>query len=321
MKSIAVLTSGGDAPGMNAAIRAITRTARANNIEVIGIERGYSGLVYGEYMALNRHSVSNIIQRGGTILKSSRCTEWRSPQGREKGAKFLKKLDVAGLIGIGGDGTFKGLYHFSEEYDIPVIGVPATIDNDIFGTDYTIGFDTAINIGIDAIDKIRDTADSHERLFIIEVMGRNSGFIALSVGIGGGAEEIIIPEKKETLEDIAERLFQGKKKGKSSSIIVIAEGEEPGASFSFANKMKRISGMESKVVVLGHIQRGGSPSAYDRYLGSFLGSEAVFGLIDGKSDVMIGLENNKIKFSKFADVWQQKKTIDERLLRLNHFLS
>jgi len=321
MKSIAVLTSGGDAPGMNAAIRAITRTALANNIRVIGIERGYSGLVYGEYMELDRHSVSNIIQRGGTILKSSRCTEWRSPMGREKGARFLEKLGVSGLIGIGGDGTFKGLYHFSEEYDIPVIGIPGTIDNDIYGTDYTIGFDTALNIGIDAIDKIRDTADSHERLFIIEVMGRNSGFIALNVGIGGGAEEIIIPEKHEKLEDIVERLFQGRKKGKSSSIIVIAEGNEPGESFTLANKIKRMSGMESKVVVLGHIQRGGAPTAYDRYLGSFLGSEAVFGLIDGKSHMMIGLVNNKIKFSKFADVWQKKKSIDQRLLRLNHFLS
>ena len=321
MKSIAILTSGGDAPGMNAAIRAVTRTALANNINVIGIERGFSGLVYGEYKQLDRHAVSNIIQRGGTILKSSRCDEWRSPQGREKGHKFLKKLGVAGLIGIGGDGTFKGLYHFSEEYDTPVIGIPGTIDNDIYGTDYTIGFDTALNIGIDAIDKIRDTADSHERLFIIEVMGRNSGFIALNVGIGGGAEEIIIPEKEEALEDVAERLFQGKKKGKSSSIIVAAEGDEPGMSFTLANKIKRISGMESKVVILGHIQRGGSPSAYDRYLGSFLGSESVFGLIDGKSDMMIGLVNNKIKFSKFADVWQRRKTIDKRLLRLNHFLS
>ncbi|RMH62402.1 MAG: 6-phosphofructokinase [Calditrichaeota bacterium] len=321
MKSIAILTSGGDAPGMNAAIRSITRTALANNIQVFGIERGFSGLVYEEYRELHRPSVSNIIQRGGTILKSSRCDEWRTPQGRQKGARFLEKLGVSGLIGIGGDGTFKGLYHFSQEYDIPVIGIPGTIDNDIYGTDMTIGYDTAVNIGVDAIDKIRDTADSHERLFVIEVMGRNSGFIALNVGIGGGAEEIIIPEQEINVEDIAERLFQGRKKGKTSSIIVVAEGDEEGKSYTIANKIKRISGMEYRVVILGHIQRGGSPSAFDRYLGSFLGSEAVFGLINGHSHEMVGLVNNQIKFSKFSEVWNKKKTIDQRLLRLNYYLS
>ncbi|MCB0282835.1 MAG: 6-phosphofructokinase [Calditrichaeota bacterium] len=321
MKSIAVLTSGGDAPGMNACVRAVTRTALVKGLKVFGIERGYSGLVYKEYRELQRQSVSNIIQRGGTILKSSRCDEWKTPQGRAKGAKFLKELGVDGLIGIGGDGTFRGLYFFSQEHDIPVIGIPGTIDNDIYGTDFTIGYDTALNIGVDAIDKIRDTADSHERLFVVEVMGRNSGFIALNVGIGGGAEEIIIPEKEETLEEVAERLFQGRKKGKSSSIIVVAEGDEEGKSFTIANKMKRISGMDYRIVVLGHIQRGGSPTAADRNLGSLLGAEAVFGLLNGKSNVMIGLVNNQIKFSSLEESWKRRKKVDMNLLKINQFLS
>ena len=321
MESIAILTSGGDAPGMNACVRAVTRTALVNGLKVFGISRGFSGLVYREYRELKRESVSNIIQRGGTILKSSRCEEWKTPQGREKGAKFLKELGVSGLIGIGGDGTFRGLYYFSQEHDIPVIGIPGTIDNDIYGTDFTIGYDTALNIGIEAIDKIRDTADSHERLFVVEVMGRNSGFIALNVGIGGGAEEIIIPEKNETLEVIAERLFQGRKKGKSSSIIVVAEGDEEGKSFTIANKMKRISGMDYRVVVLGHIQRGGSPTASDRNLGSILGAKAVVGLLKGKTNVMIGIVNNQVKFSSLEESWKKKKKVDLELLKINHYLS
>jgi len=243
MKTIAVLTSGGDAPGMNAAIRAVVRTANSKGVKVFGIERGYSGLIYEEYGELTRQMVSNTIQRGGTILKTSRCSEWNNPQGRTQGAELLRRLDVDGLVVIGGDGSFHGAHYFFEENDIPVIGVPATIDNDIYGTDYTIGCDTAVNIALDAIDKVRDTADSHDMMFVIEVMGRNSGYIALEVGIGGGAEEILIPETKANVEDITQRIFDGRKRGKSSNIIIVAEGAEDGNAYTIANKIKRLSGM------------------------------------------------------------------------------
>ncbi|MGD9898835.1 MAG: 6-phosphofructokinase [Calditrichaceae bacterium] len=321
MKAIAVLTSGGDAPGMNASIRAVVRTAINNNIKVYGIERGFTGLIYKEYQELTRHSVSNIIQRGGTILKTSRCDEWKTPQGRETGAKFLQKLDIEGIVAIGGDGTFHGAHFFAEEHQIPIVGVPATIDNDIYGTDFTIGFDTAVNIALDAIDKIRDTADSHERMFIIEVMGRNSGFIALEVGIGGGAEEILVPEKKTNITELAERIFEGRKKGKTSSIVVVAEGEEEGNAFTIANRIKRISGMEYRVVVLGHIQRGGSPTSRDRLLGSLLGSQAVLGLLNGKTDAMVGEINSKIVFTPLEDSWTKQKNIDKNLFKLAQLLA
>ncbi|MGD9488372.1 MAG: 6-phosphofructokinase [Calditrichaceae bacterium] len=321
MKAIAVLTSGGDAPGMNASIRAVVRTAISNNIKVYGIERGFTGLIYKEYQELTRHSVSNIIQRGGTILKTSRCDEWKVPKGREAGAKLLQKLDVEGIVAIGGDGTFHGAHSFAEEHQIPIIGVPATIDNDIYGTDYTIGFDTAVNIALDAIDKIRDTADSHERMFIIEVMGRNSGFIALEVGIGGGAEEILVPEEKTNITELAERIFEGRKKGKTSSIIVVAEGEEEGNAFTIANRIKRVSGMEYRVVVLGHIQRGGSPTSRDRLLGSLLGSQAVLGLLNGRTDVMVGETNSKIVFTPLEDSWTKQKNIDKNLFSLAQLLA
>ncbi len=321
MKAIAVLTSGGDAPGMNASIRAVVRTAINNNIKVYGIERGFTGLIYKEYQELTRHSVSNIIQRGGTMLKTSRCDEWKVPKGREAGAKLLQKLDVEGVVAIGGDGTFHGAHSFAEEHQIPIIGVPATIDNDIYGTDYTIGFDTAVNIALDAIDKIRDTADSHERMFIIEVMGRNSGFIALEVGIGGGAEEILVPEEKTNITELAERIFEGRKKGKTSSIIVVAEGEEEGNAFTIANRIKRISGMEYRVVVLGHIQRGGSPTSRDRLLGSLLGSQAVLGLLNGRTDVMVGEINSKIVFTPLEDSWTNQKNIDKNLFSLAQLLA
>ncbi len=320
-KAIAVLTSGGDAPGMNASIRAVVRTAISNNIKVYGIERGFTGLIYKEYQELTRHSVSNIIQRGGTILKTSRCDEWKVPKGREAGAKLLQKLDVEGIVAIGGDGTFHGAHSFAEEHQIPIIGVPATIDNDIYGTDYTIGFDTAVNIALDAIDKIRDTADSHERMFIIEVMGRNSGFIALEVGIGGGAEEILVPEEKTNITELAERIFEGRKKGKTSSIIVVAEGEEEGNAFTIANRIKRVSGMEYRVVVLGHIQRGGSPTSRDRLLGSLLGSQAVLGLLNGRTDVMVGETNSKIVFTPLEDSWTKQKNIDKNLFSLAQLLA
>ncbi len=320
MKSIAILTSGGDAPGMNATIRAATRTAIRREMKVYGIHRGYSGLVYREYEEFKRHSVSNIIQRGGTILKTSRCDEWRTPPGREKGAKFLRELGVEGLIAIGGDGTFRGLHYFSKEHDIPVIGIPATIDNDIYGTDFTIGYDTAVNIAMEAIDKIRDTADSHERLFVIEVMGRNSGYIALCTGVAGGAEEILIPEREIKVEEIAERIFEGRKMGKTSSVVVVAEGDEEGKSYTLANKIKRISGMDYRMVVLGHIQRGGSPTARDRVLGSTLGCEAVLGLENGRNKEMVGVVNGEITFTPLEDSWKKKKDVDEELFKLNAYL-
>ncbi len=321
MKTIAVLTSGGDAPGMNAAIRAVVRTANGKGIKVYGIERGYSGLIYEEYAELTRQMVSNTIQRGGTILKTSRCSEWNNPQGREKGADLLRRLNVDGLVVIGGDGSFHGAHYFYEENEIPVIGVPATIDNDIYGTDYTIGYDSAVNIALDAIDKIRDTADSHDMMFIVEVMGRHSGYIALEVGIGGGAEEILIPETKANLEDITQRIFDGRRRGKSSNIIVVAEGAEDGNAYTIANKIKRLSGMEYRVVVLGHVQRGGSPTSKDRTLASLLGSQAVFGLIDGKKDVMVGEVNKKIVFTKLKDSWEKKKSIEKKLLELSVLLT
>ncbi len=321
MKSIAVLTSGGDAPGMNAAIRAVVRTAASKGIKVYGIERGYSGLIYEEYAELTRQMVSNTIQRGGTILKTSRCMEWNNPQGREKGANLLRRLNVEGLVVIGGDGSFHGAHYFYEENEIPVIGVPATIDNDIYGTDYTIGYDTAVNIALDAIDKIRDTADSHDMMFIVEVMGRHSGYIALEVGIGGGAEEILIPETKANLEEITQRIFDGRRRGKSSNIIVVAEGAEDGNAYTIANKIKRLSGMDYRVVVLGHIQRGGSPTSKDRTLASLLGSQAVFGLLDGKKDVMVGEVNKKIVFTNLKDSWEKKKSIEKKLLELSVLLT
>ena len=265
--------------------------------------------------------VSNTIQRGGTILKTSRCSEWNNPQGREKGADLLRRLNVDGLVVIGGDGSFHGAHYFYEENEIPVIGVPATIDNDIYGTDYTIGYDSAVNIALDAIDKIRDTADSHDMMFIVEVMGRHSGYIALEVGIGGGAEEILIPETKANLEDITQRIFDGRRRGKSSNIIVVAEGAEDGNAYTIANKIKRLSGMEYRVVVLGHVQRGGSPTSKDRTLASLLGSQAVFGLIDGKKDVMVGEVNKKIVFTKLKDSWEKKKSIEKKLLELSVLLT
>jgi 6-phosphofructokinase 1 len=305
---------------MNAAIRAVVRTAASNGIKVFGIERGYSGLIYEEYGEMTRQMVSNTIQRGGTILKTSRCAEWKNPQGREKGAKLLQRLGVEGLVVIGGDGSFHGAHYFYEENEIPVIGVPATIDNDIYGTDYTIGYDTAVNIALDSIDKIRDTADSHDMMFIVEVMGRHSGFIALEVGIGGGAEEILIPETKANLDEIAQRIFDGRRRGKSSNIIIVAEGAEEGNAYTVANKIRRICGMEYRVVVLGHIQRGGSPTSKDRTLASLLGSQAVFGLMEGKTDLMIGEINKEIVFTPLKDSWEKSKPIEKKLLELSGLL-
>ncbi len=321
MKKIGVLTSGGDAPGMNAAIRAVVRTALKEGLEVVGIERGYTGLVYDEVRPMNRHSVSNIIQRGGTILKTSRCDEFKTPKGREDAWKVVEQNEIEGLVTIGGDGTFHGAHFFYEEFGLPVIGIPGTIDNDLYGTDYTIGFDTAVNIALDAIDKIRDTADSHERMFIVEVMGRHTGFIALDVGIAGGAEEILIPEIKTDISALADRIYNERKAGKSSTLIICAEGEEEGNAFAIAHKIKRISGMAFKVVVLGHIQRGGAPTYRDRLLAGKLGSEAVFALQNGQKDVMVGESGDKIVFTDLQETWTKSKTVDQKLVNLSLLLA
>ncbi|TPW09593.1 MAG: 6-phosphofructokinase, partial [bacterium] len=288
MNQIGVLTSGGDSPGMNAAIRAAVRSASAREIGVIGIHDGFSGLLNGSMSPLTARSVSNIIQRGGTILGTSRCDEFLLPEGRALAARRLAEAGIEGLIVIGGDGSFHGANCLYEECRVPVVGVPGTIDNDIAGTDFTIGYDTAVNTALDAIDKIRDTAASHSRIFFVEVMGRSSGFIALATAIAGGAEEVILPEEQCDVTSICDRLLTGFGAGKSSSIVVVAEGDELGGAAEIARRVREILPVEAKVTILGHIQRGGSPTARDRVLASRLGSAAVLTLLGGRGGVMVG---------------------------------
>ena len=283
MKRIAVFTSGGDAPGMNACIRAVVRGGLHYGVEIFGIIRGYNGLIKGDIIPLNSQSVSNIIQRGGTILKSARSKDFMTPEGRKKGYEQLKSHGIEGLVAIGGNGTFTGAEIFFNEFQIPTVGAPGTIDNDLFGTDFTIGYDTAVNTALDAIDKIRDTADSHDRIFFIEVMGRDSGYIAVQSGISGGAESILIPEERQTVDDVVATLKAGFAKKKSSSIVVVAEGDEEGHAANIAEKIKNTIDVpvDIRVTNLGHIQRGGSPSAFDRILASRLGLGALEGLLTG----------------------------------------
>ncbi len=314
MKKIGVLTSGGDAPGMNACIRSIVRTAISNNIKVIGIQRGYQGLLEKDFIEMGPRSVSNIIQRGGTILKTSRCEDFKRWDGREKAVNRLKEMNIDGIVVIGGDGTFHGAKKISEEWEVKIIGVPGTIDNDIYGTDYTVGFDTAVNTAVEAVDKIRDTAGSHDRQFIIEVMGRHAGFIALEVGMSCGAEEILIPERKTLIKKIAQRIMEGKISGKTSYIIIVGEGDEEGDAFEISHKLNRITGLEFKICVLGHIQRGGSPSAIDRILGTKLGIWAVESLLKGETGKMIGEVDSKPHLTPLEDTWEKKKSIDDRLM-------
>ncbi len=322
MQNIAVFTSGGDAPGMNAAIRAVVRTTLYYNVGVKGILNGYDGLIHGDIIDMDFRSVANIIQRGGTILKTSRSEEFRTPEGRAKAAKFVKEHQIEGLIAIGGNGTFTGAEIFCKETGITVMGVPGTIDNDLYGTDYTIGFDTAINTAIDAIDKIRDTADSHNRVFLVEVMGRHAGFIALEVGIGGGAEAILIPEEETNIDDLINFFSKEKRKQKSFSIIVVAEGDDAGGAFDIAKKMKAaIPGFDPRVSVLGHIQRGGKPSAYDRLLGSRLGSGAVVELLEGETNKMVGIVSNELVLTSFAEAIGKSKQVDKNLLKLASILA
>ena len=318
MKKIAVLTSGGDAPGMNAAIRAVVRACAYNQLECVGVFRGLQGLIEGDFKEMGPRSVKNIINRGGTILKSARSKEFRTAEGRAKAYEQLQKAGVDALVVIGGDGTFTGANVFMSEYDIPIVGLPGTIDNDINGTDFTIGYDTALNTVVEAIDKIRDTANSHNRLFLIEVMGRDAGDIALNAGIGAGAEEILIPEQNLGRERLINSLKRSKKSGKSSSIVVVAEGDQSGKNiFELAEYVREnLDDYEVKVTVLGHIQRGGSPSCYDRVLASRLGEGAVDALLKGARGVMIGVANNKVVSVPFEEAIKKDNEIDLDLIRV-----
>jgi 6-phosphofructokinase 1 len=322
MKKIAVFTSGGDAPGMNACIRAVVRGAMYHGVEVYGIVRGYNGMINGNIIPMDSKSVSNIIQRGGTILKSARSKEFMTRDGREKACYQLDKFGIEGLIAIGGNGTFTGAEIFYNEYKIPTVGAPGTIDNDLYGTDYTIGYDTAVNTALEAIDKIRDTADSHDRVFFIEVMGRDSGYIAIQCGIGGGAEFVMVPEVMTTTESVAELLRKGWSRSKSSSIVVVAEGDEEGHANEVANRIKAsMAQLDIRVTTLGHIQRGGSPTAYDRILASRLGLGALEGLLNGQKNVMAGIVDNQLVYTPFHDTITKRKEIHPDFFRMVKILS
>ncbi len=323
MKKIAVFTSGGDAPGMNACIRAVVRGAVYHGVEIYGIRRGYNGMIAGDIFQMSSHSVSNIIQRGGTILKSARSKEFTTPEGRQLAYDQLKKHGIEGLIAIGGNGTFTGAMTFANEFGLPTVGAPGTIDNDLYGTDYTIGFDTAVNTALDAIDRIRDTASSHDRVFFIEVMGRDSGYIAIQSGIGGGAELVMVPEVLTPISEVVETLQQGWTRSKSSSIVVIAEGDEAGDAATVAEKIRQEIGgdINMRVTTLGHTQRGGSPSAADRILASRLGLGALEGLLAGQKNVMAGIINNNLVYTPFEDTIRLPKPISEDLLRMVKILS
>ena len=323
MKTIAVLTSGGDSPGMNAAIRSIIRGGLYHSLKVYGIIRGYNGMIEGNLKKMTSKSVGNIIQLGGTILKSARSEKFKTKKGRRKAFENLRKYSVDGLVVIGGDGTFKGAEIFYEEYGIPVIGIPGTIDNDLYGTDYTIGFDTAVNTALGALDRIRDTADSHDRIFFVEVMGKDSGYIAVQTGIGCGAEMVMIPEEtNDTPEEVINTLRIRTEKAKFSSVVIVAEGEENGDTLSISQKVKEaLPNMDIRVSILGHIQRGGSPTALDRLLGSRLGLAAVESLIANQKNIMVGIINNEIEYTSFSDAINKKKMINKRFIEIIDILS
>ncbi len=323
IKKIAVLTSGGDAPGMNAAIRAVVRACTYYRMDCIGVYRGYQGLIEGDFEQMSARHVSNIINRGGTILKSARSLEFKTKEGRAKAFENLKKEEIGALIIIGGDGTFTGGLKFIEEFNFPIVGIPGTIDNDIYGTDKTIGYDTALNTVVEAIDKIRDTASSHNRLFFIEVMGRDAGFIALNAGIGAGAEEILIPEENIGLEKLVDSLKKGRDKGKTSSIVVVSEGDKIGKNvFELADYIgENYPAYDIRVSVLGHMQRGGSPSCYDRVLASRLGVAAVETLLDKKSGVMVGTTNNGISKVGLDKAIKMHHKINKELLKVAEITS
>jgi 6-phosphofructokinase 1 len=322
ISKIGVFTSGGDAPGMNAALRAVVRAAIYYNKEIFGIMQGYEGMIDGDIVKLGARSVGNIIQRGGTILKSARSEQFRTKEGREKAFQSLKRYGIDSLIAIGGDGTFTGLHKFYQEFGVPSVCIPGTIDNDISGTDYTIGYDTATNTAVEAIDKIRDTALSHDRLFFVEVMGRHSGYIAINSGIAGGAIATIIPEEDITFDDLFKILEEGGKSNRKSSLIVVAEGSKIGGANELARKVaERTSYFDIKVTILGHLQRGGSPTYFDRVLASRMGVAAVEGLQAGENDVMVGIRSGNIVYNKFDTIMTTHHEIDAESLRIAKILS
>jgi 6-phosphofructokinase 1 len=322
ISKIAVFTSGGDAPGMNAAIRAVVRHATYQHLQVYGITRGYEGMINGDIKKLETSDVGNIIHRGGTILKTARSQTFMTPQGRKQAYESLKAFNIDACIAIGGNGTFTGAELFTKEWDIPFIGLPGTIDNDLYGTDYTIGFDTAINTAVEAVDKIRDTADSHNRLFFVEVMGRHSGYIALHTGIGGGAGSMLIPEKAYGIDELIESLKSGVKRNKLFSLVIVAEGNPSGGATEIAKKVQeKFNHYDTKVTIIGHLLRGGSPTAFDRVLASRLGFGAVTGLLEGKTNVMCGLLNNKVAYTPFSEAISLQKPVDEELVRMAEILA
>jgi 6-phosphofructokinase 1 len=323
IKRIGVLTSGGDAPGMNAAIRGVVRTAIYYGLEVIGIRHGYHGMIHNHFVELKAHTVSDILARGGTMLKTARSKEFMEPEGRSKAYENLKEAGIDAVVVIGGDGSLTGARVFCDEYyDIPFIGIPGTIDNDIYGTDYTIGYDTALNTVVEAVDKIRDTAGSHNRLFFVEVMGRDAGFIALKSGIAAGAEAILIPEVEHQVENLRDYLNKDFKRKKSSNIIIVAEGDEEGGAFAIAEKVKDdFKEYDIRVSVLGHIQRGGTPSAYDRVSASKLGYAAVEALLDDQKSVMVGIRNSELDLVPFSKVIKLKKKVDPEEMQMVEILS
>ncbi len=322
LKRIAVYTSGGDAPGMNAGVRAVVRTCAYHEIEVYGITGGYEGMMDGNLAKLETRDVGNIIQRGGTFLKTARSERFMTPEGRKLAANALKKFKIEGLVALGGNGTFTGAEIFHKEHGMPVVGVPCTIDNDLYGTDYTIGFDTALNTAVEAVDKIRDTAESHDRLFFIEVMGRNSGFLALHTAIASGATLVLLPEKETTYDELANVLRTSIKRKKLFSLVIVAEGNTLGKTEEIAEELKaRVGAYDTRVAVIGHLQRGGSPSGADRLLASRLGSNAVVALLDGHKNVMVGIDNNLIKYTPLGIAVRNQKEINMDMMRLAEILA
>lgn len=322
IKTIGVLTSGGDAPGMNAAIRAVIRASAFYNKKVFGIYEGYQGLIDGHIKELNARSVKNILNRGGTILKSSRSDEFRTKEGRAKAFAQCEKHGIDALVLIGGNGTFTGGHLFYEEHGIPLIGVPGTIDNDLYGSDFTIGFDSATNTVIESVDKLRDTAESHNRLFFIEVMGRDSGFIALRAALASGALDVVLPEENAPMQDLFSELEKGMENQKTNKLVIVAEGNRLGSTFQIAEEVrKKYPDLESKVTILGHLQRGGAPSCHDRVLASQLGVAAVEGLLNGKTDVMAGVVKGEISYTFLQKAISNKAVLDTELLRISKILS
>ena len=322
IKCIGILTSGGDAPGMNAAIRAVTRSAIYNGLKVKGIYRGYKGLITGEIKEFKTENVSNIIQLGGTILKTARCQEFKTPEGRQIAYETMQKEGIDALIVIGGDGSLTGARLLAQEYDVPCIGLPGTIDNDLFGTDTTIGYDTALNTILDAVDKIRDTATSHERLFFVEVMGRDAGFLALNGAIASGAEAAIIPEFNTEVDQLEEFINNGFRKSKNSSIVLVAESEITGGAMHYAERVKNeFPQYDVRVSILGHLQRGGCPTAHDRIIASRMGVASIEALMEGQRNVMIGIENDQIVYVPFTKAIKNDKPIDRELVNVLHELS